>query len=239
MKDLLEIVFRNLRTYVPVLAALVARPKMTIAKHVTGDERDLSDALVFVGITVAIGLAFQAPLLRPGEDFTMTAGAMAAFKILIIPFDAFLVWAAFRVVGGAGRYDATLSAYLYVISPLYLALVVLNTTALGLVIASNPDLADEIRDSRTFLFDNPDQFEALADNAPSIAWGYIGLLYSQFLAMLIWGIVCLGAFRRIHTISKVRSAVAYVLSFVAISLSLFVIKFVMLGLHGPKGPSIS
>ena len=239
MKDLLATVFGNLRTYVPVLAALVARPKTTIAKHVAGDEADLSGALVFVGITVAIGFAFQAPLLRPGEDFTMTAGAMAAFKILIIPFDAFLVWVAFRIVGGTGRYDATLSAYLYVISPLYLALIVLNTTALGLVIAGNPDLADKIRDSRAYLFDNPDQLEALAENAPFIAWGYIGLLYLQFLTLLIWGILCLGAFRRIHAVSKVRSAVAYVISFVAISLTLFVIYFVMLGLHGPKGSSIS
>lgn len=239
MKDLLELVFRNLRTYVPLLAAMVARPKTTIAKHVAGSEQDLSDALVFVGITVAIGLAFQAPLLRPGEDFTMTAGSVAALKILIIPFDAFLVWAVFRVVGGAGRYDATLSAYLYVISPLYLALVFLNTAALGLIAASDPDLAAEIRNSRTFLVDNPEQLAALADNAPAIAWGYVGLLYAQLLAMLIWGIVCLGAFRRIHAVSRIRSALAYVLTSVAISLSLFVLKLVVLGLHGSKGPSIS
>jgi hypothetical protein len=239
VKELLEVVFGNLRTYVPVLAALVARPKTTIARHVAGGERDLTDALVFVGITVAIGFAFQAPLLRAGEDFTMTAGSMAALKILIIPFDAFLVWAAFRAVGGAGGYDATLSAYLYVISPLYLALVVLNAAALGLVAASNPDLPDEIRNSRTFLIDNPEQLEALADSAPSIAWGYVALFYAQLLAMLIWGIVCLGAFRRIHAVSKVRSATAYVLAFVAVSLSLFVLNFVVLGLLGSTGPSIS
>ena len=58
-RSLAELVLRNLATYVPVLAGVVARPKRTLATLLADDAR-LDNALVFGCTTAALGLLLQA-----------------------------------------------------------------------------------------------------------------------------------------------------------------------------------
>lgn len=52
--------------------------------------------------------------------------SVLAFKIVAILAFSAVTWGIFRMLSGKGDYETTLSAYLYVISLLYLLLLVLN-----------------------------------------------------------------------------------------------------------------
>ena len=140
MKDLVEILWRNLTLYIPVLAAVVSAPRTTIASLLEEKDR-LAKALTFTGVTVAIGFLLQAPLTAEGTDILTVGGSMIAYKLIAILVFAGVIMAAFRVVGGKGSFEATLCAYLYVICPLYLALVVLDAVTLGALSSWNRDAA--------------------------------------------------------------------------------------------------
>lgn len=71
MKDLIEIILKGLAGYVPVLVSVVSTPKRSILKLIIDESDKLNKALIFCGITIAIGFAFQAPLLLVGQDFEL------------------------------------------------------------------------------------------------------------------------------------------------------------------------
>ena len=68
MKDLIEIILKNLVGYIPVLVSVISKPKRSILTLIANETDKLSKALIFVGITLAIGFAFQAPFLQKGQD---------------------------------------------------------------------------------------------------------------------------------------------------------------------------
>ena len=117
------------------------------------------------------------------------------------------------LVGGKGSFEATLCAYLYVICPLYLALVVLDAVTLGALSSWNRDAA--LRWSLARELSQAD-IDALFAARPGLGAGVALLLLAQILTMVIWMLICWPVYRGIHQVSRLRSAVAYVLAFAAV-----------------------
>jgi len=239
MKNIAERVFTRLPSYLPDLAAATVRPKTTIIAKSSGAPHELQDALIFVGLTVGIGFLLQAPTLPKDIDFFEAAAAMAAFKVIAILLFSAVVQGLFRIVGGSGGYLRTLTAYLYMVSPLYLALVVLSLIAQGLVRAYDPELGVLVRSNPYYFVLNPEALAAFQSEAPALAHAMTVVNSVGNLATLAWFILCLGAFRSIHGVTRRRSAIAAVLIIVAWWPYAAALFFLAIGMFGPVAPPLT
>ena len=239
MKEVAERVFAQLPHYVPDLAALVGHPKRTIAAKSSGAPDDLQRATVFVGITVGIGFLLQAPTLPPETDFMMAAAAMAAFKVIAILLFSGIVWGAYRLFGGRGDYLRTLTAYIYMVSPLYLVLVVLSLIAQGLVRAYDPELGLLVRGNPFHFLQHPEALAAFETEAPALANAMTAVNAVSNFATLVWFITCLGAFRSIHAVTRRRSGVAAALIVIAWWPYAAAILFLAIGMFGRMAPPLT
>jgi hypothetical protein len=235
MKDLLEQIFKHLPTYAPDLVRLIGRPKATIAELAAGTPDDLTRASIFVGVSVAIGFALQAPTLAKEHDFLTVAGGMIAFKIVCILAFSAVIFVIMRLLGGSGDYPRTLTAHLYLISPLYLTGIVLELMARGVVRSYDEDIATRLLRNRALLTPGQPEFETFVQAAPGLSLAYSALNVASVALLFGWGIACWGAFRRIHLISRLRSAIAGVLVALAMVLFVRVAYMIAIGIFGTEG----
>lgn len=234
MKDLIDVIFKNLATYVPVLVRVISAPKRSVALLIGEDDR-LERALVFGCITAALGLILQAPLLRAGEDFVALTGSLFVIKILSILALSGAVFAAFRILGGKGNYLATLCAYLYVVSPLYLLFTVVDLTMLGLL-SNNLEMAESWNAGWSL---TQEHIDALSHETPGRAAIFLLLGFILILSTPIWFGICWGAFRAIHSVSRLRSLSAFLIAGVLCWAIFAMSLWIMRGLHGGVLPSIT
>jgi hypothetical protein len=234
VKDLTDVVFKNLATYLPVLGRVVSAPKRSVATLIEGDDR-LEKALVFGCITAALGFILQAPLLRVGEDFVVLTGSMFVIKLLSILAFSGAVFAAFRMFGGKGHYLTTLCAYLYVVSPLYLFFTIVDLAMLGLL-SSNPDMTESWNAGWVL---TQAHIDTLVRETPGRAATLALLGWVLILSTPIWFGICWGAFRAIHGVSLPRSIVAFLTAGILCWAIFATSVWIMRGLHGGVLPSIT
>jgi hypothetical protein len=217
-----------------VLVALVSAPRTTLLSLLEAEDR-LPKALTFSGVTVALGFLLQAPLARDGVEIMSVGGAMIAYKVIAILVFAGVIMAAFRLVGGTGSFEATLTAYLYVICPLYLALIVLDTVTLGALSSWDREVALGWSMSRSI---DEAEIDALFTARPGLAAGVTLLFLAQILTMVIWMLICWRIYRVIHQVGRLRSAVAYLIAFAAVVLLAPVFTLILRGLYAGDLPAI-
>ena len=235
MKDLIEIIVKGLADYVPVLAAIVATPRQSIRKFLGEGDEALSRALAFCGLTLAIGLVLQGPLAESDQDFTTYAGSLLALRIFaVVSFAGFVVMF-FRLFGGKGDYLSTLCAGLYIISPIYLFLVITNLIMLGVMTRYDPEIATIWRSGLPL---TEAQIEAFVELAPSLAIGFLVLQLLQIFISTVWFLRCWGVYREIHGVSRFRSALVYLLTTGLWYLYWIGTLLVLKGLNGGRLPPI-
>jgi hypothetical protein len=238
VKNIAEKVFTQLPGYVGRFAQLVSRPKTMIGAWNSGKDDDFEKALVFVGVSVGIGFILQAPAVVSQQDFATLAAAMIAFKVVAIFLFAFVIWAAFRIVGGRGEFMRTLIAYIYMVSPLYVVAILLTLISLGFVRGYDPDLAPRLRIDPNFFANNP---EALADFTTNHTWLALGFMVTNLLSSLVffgWFIICLGAYRALHGVTRLRSGVAAALIVAAFWPFTYLLGFLSFGMFGSLAPPL-
>lgn len=238
MRNLAERTFAQLPAYVPDLIALVGGPKRAIAARNDGDPDALHRALVFVGITVALGFILQAPAVGGHGDFLALAATMVAYKVVAILLFSAVVWAMFRLVGGRGDYLRTLIAYIYMVSPLYLVGVVLGLIATGFVRAHDAELGLRLRIEPMLFLQEPELLDAFAAAAPMLARGFQATNALALAVILAWFVACLGAYRALHGVSRGRSAVAGTLIALLLWPFTVLIAFLSLGIFGSLAPPL-
>ena len=217
-----------------MLVALVSAPRTTVLSLIEAEDR-FPKALTFAGVTVALGFLLQAPLARDGVEIMSVGGSMIAYKVIAILVFAGVIMAAFRLVGGTGSFEVTLCAYLYVICPLYLALLVLDTLTLGALTSWDRDVALRWSMSRSL---DQAEIDALFAARPGLGAGVTLLLLAQILTMVIWMLICWRIYRVIHRVSRLRSAIAYVIAFAAVVLLAPLFTLILQGLHAGDLPAI-
>jgi len=236
MKDLVEILWRSLATYIPILVAVVTAPRTTILEQIAEPEGRFQRALSFVGVTVAIGFLLQAPLARDASELMSVAGSMIAFKVVAILLFAGIITLSFRIVGGSGSFETTLSAYLYSVSPIYLLLILLDMMMRGALTRFDPEVARAWMITRSL---SDETLDVMFASAPGLAATVTLLMLAQLLGLLAWLLICWRVYRTIHRVSAPRSAAAYVMAFVAVVLASPVLALILGGIHGGKVPVIN
>lgn len=141
MKELLDLLLKHLPGYLPGLVSLVIGPKTAIIWWVGEEKGDLTRPIIFVALSVAFGFLLQLPRIIKDLDFATLVVGMAVFKVLALVLFAAIIHLLFRVVRGHASFAETFSAYLYLVSPLYIVLVVLITGTFGVLQAYDPVVA--------------------------------------------------------------------------------------------------
>jgi len=229
MKELVEYILKGLTGYVPLLVSIIATPKRTISKLTTSEPDRLNKALTFAGFTIALAFVFQAPLVPDGQDFVKIAGSLLVLKIVAYLTFSGLMVAAFRLVGGKGNYLTTLCACLFITSPVYLFQIFTHVVSLGIISTHDPGLAT-IWNTNLSLTEQ--QIHEFFKRAPGAAIAFSVTLMIQFLSSVIWFLICWGAYRNIHQVSRIRSAFVYLITTVLWYSYWWLTVLAMKGLHG-------
>jgi len=234
VKELLERILKQLPDYLPDLASLVTRPKTAILCWVGEAAGDLTRPLTFVGVSVAIGFLLQLPQLGKDDVFTTLVASMAVFKVLALVMFAAIIQLVFRMVGGHASFVATFSAYLYIVSPLYIAGVILEIARLGVLRVYDPAIAVAVRVDPDYLMANAERWRTFNAAAPKLAVIYVLLNLAWIFAVFGWFVACWGAFRHLHGIRRWRSAFAGVLTLVAGVIFFSGLQYILLGMFGAR-----
>ena len=238
MKDLLERVLKQLPGYLPDLVSLVTGPKTAILRWIEETKGDLARPLIFVAVSVAIGFLLQLPQLGKEHDFAALVASMAVFKILALLLFAAIIHLLFRVVGGRASFATTFSAYLYIVSPLYLVGVILETAGLGVLRAYDPEVSTAERLDPAQLFVDSERMRTFAAAAPGLALAYGLLILARVIVVFGWFIACWGALRHLHAVARWRSALAGIAAFAAAAIFFSGLNYVLLGMFGTSMPTL-
>jgi hypothetical protein len=236
--DLLERVLKQLPGYLPDLASLVTAPKTAILRWVGEAAGDLTRPLIFVAVSVGIGFLLQLPQLGKEADFATLVASMAVFKVLALVLFAAIIHLLFRAAGGRASFAATFSAYLYIVSPLYLVLVILETATLGVLRAYDPVVGAAARIDPNYLFADEAQMQIFATAAPGLALAYSLLHVTMLIVGLGWFIACWGAFRQLHAVARWRSALVGLATFAAAIIFFSSMKYILFGMFSTAIPPL-
>ena len=238
MKELLEPVLKQLPSYVPDLARLVTRPKTSIARWIAEEQAALARPVIFVALSVAIGFLLQLPRVDKDQSLTTMVAAMAGFKIVALIVFAAVVHGLFRLSGGQAKFVATLSAYLYSVSPLYIVLVLFDLASLGTLRGhADPAFAAALR-TDPFMNEHPALWKAFEAARPDLARTYVAIGVARLGVILAWFVACWGAFRALHGVSRWRSSLIGVAAPIAFYLFMQGMGLVMRGMFGTQLPAI-
>ena len=238
MKEILERILKQLPSFLPDLGRLLTGPKRAIVGWVEEAKGDLYRPLVFVGLAIGIGFVLQLPLLGKEHEFMATAASMGLFKLVALLAFATIIHLLFRIVGGRAAFSSSFAAYLYLASPLYMALVLLDLASQGVVRAVDPTLATATRVDPWYFVSHPERAREFAAAAPQLALAYGLLTYAKLLVVLGWFIACWGAFRELHGVKRWRSSLAGITAAPAFALYTQALEFVLLGMFGVRAPPL-
>lgn len=238
MNDLLERVLKQLPSYLPDLASLVTGPKTAIVRWVGEAAGDLQRPLMFVAVSVAIGFLLQLPQLGKEADFATLVASMAVFKVLALVLFAAIIHLLFRVVGGQASFAATFSAYLYIVSPLYLVLVILETATIGVLRAYDPAVGAAARLDPNYLFAETERMRAFTTAAPGLALAYYVLNFAVLIVCIGWFSACWGALRQLHAVARWRSALAGLATLPAAIIFFSSLKYILIGMFSTATPPL-
>jgi Yip1 domain len=205
MKELLEPVLKHLPNYIPAFGSLVTEPKAAIIRWVEEEKGDLTRPLVFVGLSVSLGFLLQ--LQRVGkDDFATLVVSMAMFKILSLVLFAAIIHKFFRIFGGYASFAETFSAYLYIVSPLYLVGVILRSATHGVLYAYDPVIGAATRLDPSALYGDVERMRTFEGAEPGLALAYNLLGLVTVFVVFAWLTVCWGAFRKLHGVKFWQSS---------------------------------
>lgn len=211
MKDLIEAILKGLTGYIPLLAKVVAAPRVNVPRLVNEPSDPLRHALVFCGISLAISFAVQAPLLAEGQDFVTSVGAFFLVKLFeLLVFNAILVLL-FKMIGGSGTFEQTLTVSLYVSGPVYVFVTFAQIIGLGLLAGQDTRIAMDLRFG-TLDFTSP-RWADFTNTHPMEGYGLIALSLFTIAAVIAWFLHCWSIYRHLHDLSRLRSGLAYIIAF--------------------------
>lgn len=199
MKELLEQVLRRLPAYAGQLLALVAEPRRFLSRQDLEADGALADALVFFGVSLAIALVAQLPLLTGSPDVLTNWAVRAAITFLSLLVTVAVLQLCWRTVGGKGSLKATFLLSCYIVSAATLLFLVFVLAAEGLFRLIDPIRHRQFHGGELYGF----------DSAGFIA--YAGMLMIGLIVVSAWAFFAWSAYRRAHAVSRTRSGLALLL----------------------------
>jgi hypothetical protein len=221
MKDLFEQILKYLPHYLTEFGAAFSGPKSFIATKVSADASDaFGEALLFLGISLTLVLLMYAPLQPAGKDFWSFAIPYYVSYVIEIPLAAMAIRAAWWIVGGRASARPFFIAYAYYVGVASVLMGAIDLVGYGFFKTFDPQLYQEYSNAA---IQKPQSMEdwvqSHADLLHRYAQSYVTLTAAVIsglgnLIVIIWGIIGWGAYRQLNGLSKLRSLVALIISWV-------------------------
>ncbi|MEL6792290.1 MAG: hypothetical protein AAFP78_02470 [Pseudomonadota bacterium] len=230
MKDIFEFIAKRALDYIHYFPRIVAHPQRNVLTLVER-ENALSHAVVFFLVTTAIGLVLQTPFIAEDRDLVTFAAVISVYKVVELAALALALTLVFKLLRGAGSYEKILSATLYIISPVYLAIVVWLIFIGGLLTGYAPELAAEWRRTGEL---SQGSYNAIAEIDLGVA---IVMFFTSFvgpLIVFIWLIASWPIYSRLNGFGRWRTIASFILGLLVTWLVATISLVVLKGLY-PKG----
>ncbi len=238
MNELLVPLLKQLANYLPDFVNLVIKPKTIIVHWINEAEGDLIRPFTFVALSVSFGFLLQLPQIGNDHNFAELATGMSIFKVFFLVLCASTIHLLLRIVGGKASFPVTLSAYLYIVSPLYVVGIILNIASIGVLRDYSPVVATNTNLDFNYLFADSTRWQTFNNTAPRLALAYTLLISVRVIMIPAWFITCWGAFRQLHSVSFWRSVTAGIAALIVLGILFSIVKYFLLGMFGTSMPAL-
>jgi len=232
MKDLFEQILKYLPHYLTEFGAVFSGPKSFIATKLSTDAGDaFGEALLFLGISLTLVLLMYTPLLPAGKDFWSFAIPYYVSYIIEIPLGAMVIRTAWWIVGGRAPARPFFIAYAYYVGVASVLIGAIDLVASGSLKTLDPQLYREYSDALQKPQSMEDWVQSHTDLLHRYAQSYVTLTAAVIeglgtLIITIWGLVGWGAYRQLNGLSKLRSLVALIISWVLFVSVVLISRFI-------------
>lgn len=204
MQEALERILGYIPTYLRTLPDIVSTPKRFIREQFSQGERQLENALVFLGISFLIGWVLKSSFGDHSFIELATDAAFLLIEVLAYGTAVLLVW---RIVQGRAQTQKIFITHFYysgVLSLLYSCWFMLSIGAMRI---GNPALYkllfDNIHKGNMQPLASQEAKETLAKAPAFLIVYFVGLIL-----LFAWFFVGWGAYRELNGLSKFRSSLA-------------------------------
>lgn len=200
MYDFVKLALAQIPQYFMDLVEVTTHPKSFLRRKRGGGPDAANEACIFYGVTLLIATIFMVPSLPKAEGFERNVLMAAVFQGLMLMLSLIVIRIAWKLVGGQATIRQLFVCTAYLSGP---------TTFVLLMFFNVGDV----------LF----RFAETGGQAISNGSAMIGAALAFVWATLGWG-----AYRTVNRVSRLRSAVAYLLSAI-LSMPVVLIGILLLG----------
>jgi hypothetical protein len=220
MKDLFEQILKYLPHYLTEFGSAFSGPKSFIATKLRPDADDaFGEALLFVGISLALVLLMYTPLRPAGKDFWSFAIPYFVSYVITLPLAAMAIRATWWIVGGRAPARQFFITYLYYFGVAVVLLGAIELVAHGFFKTFDPQLYQEFFGTTQKAQSTQDWLESHTDLLHRYNQSYVTFIAAiisgmGYLILFVWGLIGWGAYRRLNGLSKLRSFAALIISWI-------------------------
>lgn len=204
MHEALERILGHIPAYLRTLSNIVPNPKRFIQGQFSQGDRQLENALVFLGISFLIGWVAKSSF---GDHSLMDLATDAVFLFIGILAFGLVLCLVWRVVNGRAQIQKLLIVHFYYSGVLYIFYSCWFLITIGIIRIGNPAfyklLMDNVHRANMKPFTEPESVAAISHSPGFLIAYVVGLL-----AIIAWFFVGWGAYRELNRLSKLRSALA-------------------------------
>ena len=240
MKQLVPKVLGYIPKYLLSFASLIAGPKRFIAKKHAGTEDAFEDSLAFLGMSLALTMVFQFPLLFLGDDFSrvlqygLCFSAVSLVGVFLFSCALHLAW---WLVGGKSPFRSFFITHAYFFGVLSAVYAVFHIFSVGVFKILDPHLLEDLIAEYRHMIENSTYFETdpefLLQLMDSLAFksSYFILLAGSVI-IFIWFSVAWGAYRQLNGLDGWHSFFAFLINAI-FAIPILVIIVVLSNMYAP------
>jgi hypothetical protein len=208
VKDLIIRLIAALPNYIVDLTSIISSPKRFVLQRASNKGSPLIDALIFLAISSAIALGLQLRFMQHNLLELSTQLSFSALTIVVFGGAICLAW---RCVKGAGSIIDHFVIHFYYYGVLDLIATCYFMSFIGIFRFTDHQLCGEFmmalcRGEVDWMLRN---YERLMASNAGIPLQFTSLFF--FSVMLLWIVAGWGAYRELNHLSRLRSALAFIL----------------------------
>jgi hypothetical protein len=199
MKDLIEKILTYLPQYLTNFGLVFSGPKTFIASKNANADDAFFDAMLFLGVSVALSIIMTAPLQPAGKDLWTHVGSSSVVVLITVVLAATVVRIAWWIVGGRASPQSFFVTYAYFFGVIFVLLIAVQLLSFGFFKVFEPELYRQFIEASQKKQPMPDMS---GSSIPLIALSIYGVGY---VVLGFWGFLGWGAYRQLNGLGKLRS----------------------------------
>jgi hypothetical protein len=206
MKDLIEKILVYLPQYLSNFGLIFSGPKTFIAAKNVESDTAFTEALLFLGISLALVVLMLAPLQPAGRDFWSSFSSTLVVWLIAVPLAALVIRAAWWIVGGRAPAQSFFVTYAYFFGVPVVLSAAVQLLSMGFFKTFEPELYSQVVAAMEKKSAMPAPSQS---HVPLISLAILGI---GFLLIAIWGFIAWGAYRKLNGLGRLRSFAAILIA---------------------------